>query len=689
MFKTRLMGAAGMALALALSAQAASAQDAHAGHAAPASAADAPQIHPWGFDLNGRDLAVQPGDDFNAYANGTYLKNTEIPSDKARFGPFDVLYETAQGQLKSIIETSAANPVNANAQKVGALYASFMDEARVNQLGAQPLAADLAAVRAVADHSDMARLMGESHAGFGGSLFGVDVFEDLQNPNLNSAYMGQGGLGLPDRDYYLKADFAPQREAYVAYIIRALTAAGWSNPAQAAADILAFETKVAEKHWTTVERRQIDKIYNPAPTADLAKLAPGFDWTAFLQGAQISDVPTIVLMENTAIPGIAQVFADTSLDTLKAWEAFQIVDQAGPYLSDAFVDSRFEFRGKTLRGQPENRPRWNRGVALVDGQLGEVLGQEYVRLHFPASSKTQMEALVANLSAAMTERLKALDWMSEPTREQALLKMSKFGVKIGYPEKWRSYDGLELSAGDLYGNVERSSAFDWAWKRGKIGQPVDPLEWGMTPQTVNAYYNPPRNEIVFPAAILQPPFFDPKADPAVNYGGIGAVIGHEITHGFDDQGRKSDANGVLRDWWTPEDAARFEERAKVLGAIYDAQEPIPGTHINGELTMGENIADLGGLLMALDAYHRSLNGQPAPVIDGLTGEQRVFLGWAQVWREKSREAALKEQLTTDPHSPGAARAATSPRNIDAWYAAFGVTPDQAQYIAPESRARIW
>ena len=691
MSKTRLMGAAGLALAFALSAQAAFAQNAHAGHAAPtaAAAADAPQIHPWGFDLGGRDLAVKPGDDFNEYANGAYLKNTEIPSDKARFGPFDVLYETAQGQLKSIIETSAANPVNANAQKVGALYASFMDEARVNQLGAQPLAADLAAVRAVADHSGMARLMGESHAGFGGSLFSVDVFEDLQNPNLNSAYMGQGGLGLPDRDYYLKADFAPQREAYVAYITRALTAAGWSNPAQAAADILAFETKIAEKHWTTVERRQIDKIYNPAPTADLAKLAPGFDWTAFLQGAQIGDVLTIVLMENTAIPGIAQVFADTSLDTLKAWEAFQIVDQASPYLSDAFVNLRFEFRGKTLRGQPENRPRWNRGVALVDGQLGEVLGQEYVRLHFPTSSKTQMEALVTNLRAAMTERLKKLDWMSEPTREQALLKMSKFGVKIGYPEKWRSYDGLELSAGDLYGNVERSSAFDWAWKRGKIGQPVDPLEWGMTPQTINAYYNPPRNEIVFPAAILQPPFFDPNADPAVNYGGIGAVIGHEITHGFDDQGRKSDANGVLRDWWTPEDATRFDARAKVLGAIYDAQEPIPGTPINGELTMGENIADLGGLLMALDAYHRSLNGQSAPVIDGLTGEQRVFLGWAQVWREKSREAALKEQLTTDPHSPGAARAATPPRNIDAWYAAFGVTQDQAQFIAPESRARIW
>jgi putative endopeptidase len=694
MTRIRLMAACSACIVVALTGGAASAQDASAQNASDqhshgmAGAAHSP-FGAWGFDLAGRDTSVKPGDDFNEYANGTYLRTTEIPADKSRFGPFDVLYENAQAQLKSIIETSAANPANENARKVGALYASFMDEAKIEQLGATPLAADLAAVKAVTDHAGMARLMGESHSGFGGSLFGIDVFEDLKNPNLNSAYLGQGSLGLPDRDYYLKPDFAAQREAYLAYLTTTLTAIGWADPAKTAADILAFETKVADKQWTTVERRQIDKLYNPAKASDLATLAPGFDWAGFLAGAQVSDVDTLVLMENTAIPAIAQVFADTPIETLKAWQAFNVVDQASPYLSKAFVDARFDFRGKTLRGQPENRPRWNRGVALVDGQLGEVLAQEYVRLHFPASSKAQMEALVRNIRDAMTERLKTLDWMSEPTREQALYKMSKFGVKIGYPDKWRSYDGLELKADDLYGNVERSSAFEWAYKRGKIGKPVDPLEWGMTPQTVNAYYNPPRNEIVFPAAILQAPFFDPNADPAVNYGGIGAVIGHEITHGFDDQGRKSDGDGVLRDWWTPEDAARFEARAKVLGDIYDKLEPIPGVHVNGDLTMGENIADLGGLLLALDAYHKSLNGQPAPVIDGLTGDQRVFLGWAQVWREKSREAALKEQLTTDPHSPGPVRAATSPRNIDAWYAAFGVSPDQKEYIAPEARARIW
>lgn len=685
MNRIRLMAACSACIVVALTGGAASAQD----HSPQGHSHGAPGVTPWGFDLAGRDTAVKPGDDFNEYANGTYLRTTEIPADKARFGPFDVLYENAQSQLKSIIETSAANPTNANAQKVGALYASFMDEAKIEQLGATPVAADLAAVKAVSDHAGMARLMGESHSGFGASLFGIDVFEDLQKPDVNSAYLGQGSLGLPDRDYYLKPDFAAQREAYLAYLTTTLTAIGWADPAKTATDILAFETKVADKQWTTVERRQIDKLYNPTKVADLATLAPGFDWAGFLAGAQVSDVDTLVLMENTAIPGIAQVFADTPIETLKAWQAFNVVDQASPYLSKAFVDARFDFRGKTLRGQPENRPRWNRGVALVDGQLGEVLAQEYVRLHFPASSKAQMETLVGNIRAAMTERLKTLDWMSEPTREQALYKMSKFGVKIGYPDKWRSYDGLELTADDLYGNVERSSAFEWAYKRGKIGQPVDPLEWGMTPQTVNAYYNPPRNEIVFPAAILQAPFFDPNADPAVNYGGIGAVIGHEITHGFDDQGRKSDGDGVLRDWWTAEDAARFEARAKVLGDIYDGLEPLPGVHVNGDLTMGENIADLGGLLLALDAYHKSLNGQPAPVIDGLSGDQRVFLGWAQVWREKSREAALKEQLTTDPHSPGSVRAATSPRNIDAWYAAFGVSPDQKEYIAPEARARIW
>ena len=452
---------------------------------------------------------------------------------------------------------------------------------------------------------------------------------------------------------------------------------------------MAFETRLAEQHWTAVQNRQIDKIYNPTTVAELATSAPGFDWGVWADAADLGRDRTLIAANNTAFPGMARVFAETPIATLQSWQAFHVVDQASPYLSQAFVDNNFGFRGKILNGVAENRPRWKRGVALVDGRLGESLGKEYVARHFPAESKAQMEELVANLRRAMTARIEGLEWMGPETRQQALYKMSRFGVKIGYPEQWRVYDGLQLVPGDLYGNVERSSAFEWAWNLSKLDKPVDPLEWGMTPQTVNAYYNPVRNEIVFPAAILQAPFFDPNADPAINYGAIGGVIGHEITHGFDDQGRKSDGDGVLRDWWTAEDAAKFEERAKVLGAQYSALSPLEGVTVNGDLTMGENIADLGGLLLALDAYKLHLDGQPAPVIDGFTGEQRVFLGWAQAWRSKARDEYLRQQVTVDPHAPEQYRAAVPPRNIDAWYAAFGVKPGDEQYLAPEARARIW
>ncbi|GAA0396563.1 M13 family metallopeptidase [Brevundimonas terrae] len=651
--------------------------------------AQSAHFQPWGFDLEGRDLSVRPGDDFNAYANGTYLANVEIPADKTRFGPFDALYENAQGQLRAIIEESAANPNTDNARKVGALYASFMNEAAVDAKGAAPMAADLASVKAATSHSDIARLMGGSNDGFGSSIFGLGVMEDMKNSSINSLYLGIGSLGLPDRDYYLSDSFAPQRAAYQAYIGRMLTMAGWDNAEQAASDIMAFETALAQKHWPIADRRQFDKLYNPIAATELSTFAPGFDWAAFLNASKVGDVAQVVMMENTALPGMAEVFAATDLNTLKAWQAFNIIDGASPYLSKDFVDARFEFRNKTLRGQPENRPRWNRGVALVDGSLSEVLGQEYVARHFPASSKAQMEELVGNLIATMRDRLTHLEWMAPATRTEALAKLDSFRPKIGYPDKWRSYDALNVSADDLYGNIERISAFDWAYNRAKIGQAVDLEEWGMSPQTVNAYYHPLRNEIVFPAAILQPPFFDPNADAAVNYGGIGAVIGHEIMHGFDDQGRKTDAKGQLRDWWTAEDAARFDVEAKKLGALYAAQQPLPGVAINPDLTMGENIADLGGLVLAHAAYNRSLNGQAAPVMDGVTAEQRLFLGWAQVWRDKIRDETLREYLATDPHSPGAARAATPPRSIDAWYDAFGITADQKQYLKPEDRVRIW
>ncbi|GAA0624407.1 M13 family metallopeptidase [Brevundimonas kwangchunensis] len=684
MLRLRFMAcAAGAALFLA-------ANLAHAQTTPPAPAAGEAEIGGFGFDMSGMDTSVRPGHDFNRFASGHYLTSNAIPADKTSYGVFDALYDRSQENLRALIDESAANPTaSADAGRIGAFYGSFMDEAAVERLGATPLAADLAAVRAADTREKMATLMGRSQGEFGASIFGVQVFEDLKDPNRNGAYVVQGGLGLPDRDYYLEDSFAPQRAAYQAYVAQVLTLAGWANAEQAAADVLAFETALARHHWTQVENRQIDKMYNPATLAELAAAAPGFDWQAWATGAGVASVPTLIAANNTAFPGMAQVYGETPVATLQSWQAFHVIDQAAPYLSSAFVTAHFDFHGKTLNGQPENRPRWKRGVQLVDSSLGEVLGREYVARHFPAESKTQMEALVANLRRAMTARIEQLDWMGPETRRQALYKMSRFGVKIGYPEQWRSYDGLRLDAGDLYGNVERSAAFEWAYNLEKLSRPVDPLEWGMTPQTVNAYYNPPRNEIVFPAAILQAPFFDPHADPAVNYGGIGAVIGHEITHGFDDQGRKVDGDGVLRDWWTAEDAARFEERARVLGAQYSALSPFEGVNVNGDLTMGENIADLGGLLMALDAYRMSLNGQPAPVINGLTGEQRVFLGWAQVWRENIRDEALRQQVTVDPHAPAQYRAAVPPRNIDAWYAAFGVQPGDEQYLAPEARARIW
>jgi putative endopeptidase len=396
-----------------------------------------------------------------------------------------------------------------------------------------------------------------------------------------------------------------------------------------------------------------------------------------------------VVTTNTAFPKFAKIYADTPLATLQAWQAFHLADGAAPYLSKRFVDANFDFRGKVLSGQPEQRPRWKRGVAHVNDVLGESVGRIYVERYFPPESKAKMDALVGDINTALHARIEKLPWMAADTRTKALEKLSKFTVKIGYTANWRDYSALQIKANDLYGNAERATAFDWRRKVARVNGPVDKGEWEMTPQTVNAYYNPPRNEIVFPAAILQAPFFDPNADPAINYGGIGGVIGHEISHGFDDQGRKSDGDGALRDWWTAEDAAKFKVQADVLGAQYSAFEPFPGAHVQGSLTMGENIGDMGGLSLALDAYHASLKGKPAPVIDGLTGDQRVFLGWAQVWRQKIREEALRQRLVTDPHSPALYRVDGTIRNIDGWYAAFDVKPGDKLYVAPEQRVKIW
>ena len=664
--------------------------------AAPALAANAPDLSkaprmgPWGFDMSGRDTSVAPSKDFFDYANGTYLNKLEIPADRSRYGAFDALQELSQSRMRAVAEKSAANTkATGDEAKLGAFYRSFMDEKAVDALGAKPLATDLAAIRAVKTHDEMAGLMGGTMRKFGGSFFGSYVHDDAKDPEKYTVYLIQGGLGLPDRDYYLEDRFKTQKAAYEAYIAQMLTLAGWERPAENAKAIVALETEIAKVSWTRAERRDDDKTYNPLEIAKLSEYAPGFAWKQYMDGAHLTKADRVVVSENTAFPKIAAIYANTPIETLKAWSAFNLADQAAPYLSKEFDQANYEFRSKTLSGQPLQQPRWKRGVNAVDNNIGEALGKLYVEAYFPAESKAKMEALVGDIRTAMKTRIDGLDWMSPETKVKAQEKLAKFRVKIAYPDKWRDYSGLTIKDGDLYGNMERASAFEWDYRAARLGGPVDDEEWGMTPPTINAYYSSTKNEIVFPAAILQPPFFDPDGDPAVNYGGIGGVIGHEITHGFDDQGRKSDGDGKLTDWWTAEDAAKFNAQATKFGKQYAAVEVLPGAHINGDLTMGENIADLGGLLLALDAYHVSLGGKPAPVIDGMTGDQRVFLGWAQVWRGKYREDRMRQQLVTDPHSPPKYRVDVPIKNIDAFYEAFGVKPGDGMYVAPADRVRIW
>jgi putative endopeptidase len=651
--------------------------------------ATTPRFGAWGVDLTARDLAVKPGQDFNLHVNGSYIRATTIPADKTSIGGFEGLYDQSQAQLLAIVEELSARGGPGEAGLVGALYRSFMDEARLEKLDDQPLQADLKRIRSATTLEAQARLMGENHGRPGGSFFESDVGEDLKDPSRHALFVGLAGLGLPDRDFYLGEPFAPVRAAYQAYLEQSLASAGWPSAKAAAAEVWALELQIAGVHWNRVEKRQMEKIYNPTSFAELEGQAPGFPWKAWAEGAGLGKVSRVIAIEKEAFPRLARIFAATPVPTLQAWQAAQTIDQASPYLSKRFVDQRFAFFGKALQGQQELRARTKRGVQLVDGQLGDALGRVYVERHFPPSSKARMEALVSDLRTVMTVRIARLDWMSPETRQQALYKLSRLGVKIGYPNQWRDYSKLQLSPADLYGNVIAAGKFNRAWSLAKLDRRSDPAEWGLTPQTVNAYYSPVRNEIVFPAAILQPPFFDPDADPAVNYGAIGGVIGHEITHGFDDQGRKSDGDGVLRDWWTAEDAARFEARAKALATQYSAIEVLPGARVNGALTLGENIADLGGVLLGLDAYRLSLGGRPAPVLDGLTGEQRVLYGWAQVWRSVTREETTRQLLVTDPHTPTAVRARAPVRNVDAWYEAFGVKPGDADYLPPEQRVRIW
>ena len=636
----------------------------------------------WGVDLSARDTSVKPGDDFDKYANGAWFARTEIPADQASAGVDYDVYNLTQRQLRQLVTGAPAT------SQVGGLYQSFMDEKRVAQLGTKPLMADIAAVAAIKDKSEMARFMGASQGSFGASIVGGGPYADPDTPTVNVLWLGQGGIGLPDRDYYLNDSFKPQREAYRAYIARTMKMIGNPDPEKAADAVLAFETEIAKVSWAIAERRDLGKINNPMSSEALAAYAPGLDWSAWFAGAEIPAQKRIIVNENTAIRDIAALYGKTPLDTLKLWQEFHVADNAANYLSDDWVDSRFEF-SKALSGVTEMRPRWKRGLRLVDSSLGELVGEEYAKQYFPPSAKAKMETLVANLKLAMGDRIRGNSWMAPATKEAALAKLNKMDVMVGYPDKWRDYSGLKIDPADLYGNVKRSAAFEYAYQLADLDKPVDRTKWSMNPQEVNAYNGGLENKIVFPAGILQAPYFSETVDDAVNYGAIGAVIGHEITHGFDDQGRKIDASGAVRDWWTNEDAARFDAQAKGFGAQYATYEAAPGAFINPDLTMGENLADLAGLEVAYDAYHRSLNGKEAPVIDGLTGDQRFFLAFAQAWRDKAREDATKQQVASDPHSPARWRIIGPLRNVDAWYRAFNVAPGAKYYLKPEDRTRIW
>jgi putative endopeptidase len=673
------------------------------GASAAMAQAPTPVFPPNGFDLTAIDKAVKPGNDFFQYANGGYLARTPIPVDRPIASRRYEMTDRTDQKLKGILEEASAGvgeqPTDLKG-KVGAFYASFMDEATINKLGAQAIDPELSAIHTAPDLAALAKLMGQGVADFYPSPFGMGIDLDVKKTDAYAIYIGQAGLGLPDRDYYLKPDFAAQRDAYRAYAQQLLTMLNWPDPAAASQQILTLETAIAQASWDKVKQRDLTIQYNPVTKAELQTLAPKFPWQAYLTGAGLPDRDRFIATTNTSFAPIADVIAATPLDTLKAWMAFRVADQAAPYLSTPFNQAYFAFREKELNGQAQQAPRWKRGKVAVGGDdcganpgscfgtLNWAVGRLYAERYFPAETKASIESLVADIKAAFRHRLETLTWMSPATKKEALKKLDTYTIKVGYPDKWRDYSNVVIRRDDLLGNVRRSAAADWAFYVARSTGPVDKADWQMTPQTNDAY-NGSLRDIVFPAGILQAPIFDASADSAFNYGAFGAVIGHELTHGFDDQGRSIDASGALRDWWTKADAAEFKRRAKVLGDQYAKFEPVPGVHINPGLTMGENIADLGGLAMGLDAYHASLKGKPAPVIDGLTGDQRVFLGWAQAWAGKASPEFIRNLTVGDPHSWRKYRVNGVVRNIDAWYPAFKVKPGDALYLAPKDRARIW
>lgn len=661
-----------------------------------ANVSDTPSPAPLGsgIDMSGFDTSVRPQDDFFDYVNGKWVAETELPADRARWGTFHMLHEKSQEDVRALIEeVSKAENVEPGsaAQKIRDFYNSYMDTETAMKLGVEAIRAELDEVAAIESHDDLFRAFSTL------GVYGVDgpvggfIDSDLKDPDTMVVYLVESGITLPDRDYYLLDDeqFVQGRELYRAYVAKLFDLAGIEGGADKAESLYALEHALAEVHWTKEDNRDPVKSYNPKTLDELEQMAPAINWKVTFEAGGIPARDMYVVNQPSFFEGASEVVAETSLDTWKDYLAFQTINRFAPVLGEEFFNAWFEFYRAGLQGIDQPRPKWKRAVNSINGNMGELLGQLYVDRHYQEQARTRMEVMIANLKEAYRQSIIELDWMGEETKQQALEKLSRFTPKIGYPEKWRDYSSMEISAGDLVGNLKSARAFEYKRNIDKLDRPVDRSEWYMTPQTVNAYYNPPWNEIVFPAAILQPPFFNVEADDAVNYGGIGAVIGHEIGHGFDDQGRKFDGGGNLRDWWTEEDTAKFEQRKNMLAAQYDGYEVIDGLTINGQFTSGENIGDLGGLGIAYKAYRISLDGKEAPVIDGFTGDQRFFIGWAQVWRAKARAEEAKRLLTVDPHSPPKFRANGAAVNVTEFYQAFDVKEGDGMYLPPEERVKIW
>ena len=649
-----------------------------------------------GIDVSGMDLSVRPQDDFFRYVNGKWVDTTEIPPDQSSYGSFAILRTEAQAAVRAIIEEEARaqSAPGSMAQKVGDFYKSYMDTAQRDALGITPLKTELDQIAKIKDARDLPAAFARASQ-IGVRLpFSVNVGADQRNSEAYAVSVSQSGLGMPDRDYYLRTDgkFPDTRKAYTTYIARLFALGNQPDPEGASARIADLETKIAKLQWDRARNRDRNATYNKVGVSSLQTSTPHFDWNAYfaaLPADAKSKVKDVIVRQPDYMKSIDAVIAETPVETWKEYLTFGLISAYADALSTPFADSQFEFNGKVIGGRQQQPVQWRRGVTQVEQVLGEPVGRLYIERHFKPEAKARMDALIRNLLAAFKEGINDLEWMSPSTKKEAQAKLSKYKLKIAYPDQWRDYSGFDVKAGDHVGNLLRYRRFQDTESWGRLGKPVEKWRWGFTPQTVNASYSATNNEITFPAGILQPPFFNMDADDAINYGAIGAVIGHEISHGFDDQGRKSDGDGNLRDWWTADDAKKFEERAARLGAQFESYNPLPGMKINGRQTMGENIGDLSGIAVAYRAYKMSLNGKDAPVIGGYTGDQRFFLGYAQIWRFKSRDEALRNQLLTDAHSPGFYRAFVPLTNIDAWYNAFSVKPGDKLYRAPEDRVKIW